>query len=376
MESARIGIIVPAYNAERHLSACIKSILSQTYRQFLLIIIDDGSTDDTVIISDNFAKKDDRIRVIHQKNQGSTVARNVGIQYAYKRLDPNSYVCFCDADDCLPDDALQIMLNATLIAENVDMVCGMWKKKIGWVTIKESSIPPCLRITQPRTYDHEQIINNLYISYFGITDFSGCLWGKLIKISLIYDISLKNNGIKFFADDLSINIKLLPKISKLVIIPNIIYHYRINGGTSKFMIHFFDDCLTLYHLKLNMMQEYSMPQDAEYFTKVELKNMLSTWLHMCSNQGGYSNDDLLKEIIRSCNIPEVVESVTYLQKQRPGSAGFTQWVINKQYEQILINITHEKKFKKIKRIYRRLLKFFNNSSPVPRPQVNKDNRTT
>ena len=82
MNNPLISIIVPAYNVEQYLTACLSSIERQTYQNFEVILIDDGSIDSTGVICDTVATKDDRFKVIHQKNQGVSVARNIGMRVA------------------------------------------------------------------------------------------------------------------------------------------------------------------------------------------------------------------------------------------------------------------------------------------------------
>lgn len=112
-----VSIIVPVFKAERFLARCIESILEQTYTNFELILVVDGSPDNSGIICDNYAKRDVRIKVIHQKNKGVSAARNAGIELA-----KGEYIYFCDSDDYIDknliNDNLQIIL-----AKNADIVC-------------------------------------------------------------------------------------------------------------------------------------------------------------------------------------------------------------------------------------------------------------
>ena len=89
-----VSVIVPVYNAEVHLSRCIGSILTQSFTGFELILVDDGSTDGSGLICDEYAEKDTRVRVIHQNNAGAAAARNTGIEAA-----TGKYLAFCDSDD-------------------------------------------------------------------------------------------------------------------------------------------------------------------------------------------------------------------------------------------------------------------------------------
>lgn len=89
-----VSIIVPVYNAEKYLSSCIESILNQTYSEFELFLINDGSSDSSAEICNFYAKKDERIKVIHNANHGVSYTRNNGLQLA-----KGEYIIFCDADD-------------------------------------------------------------------------------------------------------------------------------------------------------------------------------------------------------------------------------------------------------------------------------------
>lgn len=102
----KIGIIVPVYNVEKYIAECIESILAQTYTNFRLILVDDGSPDNAGKICDEYAKKDMRITVIHQENAGVTRARAHGVEEA----EDCEFVTFVDGDDTIPDDALDTLL--------------------------------------------------------------------------------------------------------------------------------------------------------------------------------------------------------------------------------------------------------------------------
>ena len=89
-----ISIIIPVYNVEKFLPQCIDSILAQTYKDFELILVDDGSPDGSPAICDSYAQRDERVRVIHQKNAGVSAARNNGIEHA-----KSEWISFVDSDD-------------------------------------------------------------------------------------------------------------------------------------------------------------------------------------------------------------------------------------------------------------------------------------
>ena len=109
-----ISVIVPVYNTEKYLKACLESVQKQSYMNFELLLIDDGSSDGSGAICDFFANNDSRIRVFHTNNRGVSYARNLGLTYAR-----GSYVMFVDSDDELPNNAIE-----SLISETADFTVG------------------------------------------------------------------------------------------------------------------------------------------------------------------------------------------------------------------------------------------------------------
>ena len=102
----QVTIIIPIYNTERYLKRCLESVISQTYSNLEIILVDDGSTDNSGIICDNYAKKDTRIRVIHQRNSGVSIARNVAID-----ISQGEYIKFVDSDDTMDAFAIEKMIS-------------------------------------------------------------------------------------------------------------------------------------------------------------------------------------------------------------------------------------------------------------------------
>ena len=120
MNDVKISVIVPIFNAEKYLDSCINSVLEQTYSNWELILIDDGSTDKSGIIADEYKRRDTRIHVIHQENAGVSSARNRGLDVA-----SGDYISFLDADDEFTPDCLEKLMNAA-IRSNVDIVAAKY----------------------------------------------------------------------------------------------------------------------------------------------------------------------------------------------------------------------------------------------------------
>ena len=114
----KITVLVPVYNMGKYLRVCFDSILAQTYKNFELLVIDDGSTDESPAICDEYAKKDARVRVIHTENQGQDMARNTGLDNT--RTD---YIAMVDSDDCVNCHFLEILTDA-MDKTGADMVYG------------------------------------------------------------------------------------------------------------------------------------------------------------------------------------------------------------------------------------------------------------
>lgn len=124
------SIIIPVFNSEKYLRKCLKSVLKQTYSEFEVIIIDDGSTDSSPIILDKYAKKDSRIQVYHVKNEGVTKARKIGVS-----LTKGDYVIFIDSDDTINCELLSNIERTLKKFPNIDMIrfrCKMINDKPGF----------------------------------------------------------------------------------------------------------------------------------------------------------------------------------------------------------------------------------------------------
>ncbi|MFR2551722.1 MAG: glycosyltransferase [Clostridioides difficile] len=117
----KISIIVPVYNVEKYLEKCVRSILAQTFTDFELILVDDGSLDSSGAMCDQFAEQDQRVKVIHKENGGLSDARNAGIELA-----TGEYLGFVDSDDYIADDMYEL-LYTNIVKEDADLsICGIY----------------------------------------------------------------------------------------------------------------------------------------------------------------------------------------------------------------------------------------------------------
>ena len=132
----KVSIVIPVYNRKNFLTVCIKSLLAQSFEDFEICLVDDGSTDGTGLLCDELAEKDTRIRVLHVQNGGAAYARQKGVELA-----TGEWVVFVDSDDTMPADALQRLFQAT--SEDTDIVVGFCRKKRLWGVNRLS--PACYR---------------------------------------------------------------------------------------------------------------------------------------------------------------------------------------------------------------------------------------
>ncbi len=218
----KFSIIVPVYNVEKYLSKCLDSLVNQTYSNIEIICINDGSTDNSLQILENYAQKDNRIKVINQENQGVSVARNNGIDNA-----TGDYILFVDADDWLEFNACDV-LNKSIKKDSTELVI-FWHYDI-INEQKKSSLP---QIKQYNLCNREFYLLENYTSVANYIPLL-TLWNKLFKRSFIEQHHLRFvKGLDWFEDGIFIMqyFQLNPKI---IIIDNILYNYVYsrNGSLS------------------------------------------------------------------------------------------------------------------------------------------------
>lgn len=175
MQKGVISVIVPVYNVSGFIKSCIDSILSQSYRNFELILIDDGSNDGSDIICDMYAAIDNRIKVIHKKNEGVSIARNVGLNIA-----SGEWITFVDADDNLGKDSLQVWISNAK-KYNTDIVVSLNKINLN-INGTEYIIP------SKRIRDNCISAKSTYSILQTIIDLGMSIWGKLFHSTILKTI--------------------------------------------------------------------------------------------------------------------------------------------------------------------------------------------
>lgn len=204
----KISIILPVYNVDKYLRKCIDSILNQTYKNFELIIIDDGSTDNCPSICDEYKLLDNRIQVIHQENKGLSAARNVGID-----LSIGKYITFIDSDDYIDNKYLEI-LHKLIVENKADMaVCDK-------IIVNDKEKETNKLITN---YNNEIIdVEEAYMRMFKCNGIGFNVWSKLYKTNIVKKIKFPKG--KLYEDIFVIN-KIMSSVKKIIVTNYNGYYY-------------------------------------------------------------------------------------------------------------------------------------------------------
>lgn len=208
-----LSIIVPIYNTEKYLGKCIDSILNQTYRDYELILVDDGSTDRSPAICDYYAGKDQRIKVIHKKNRGVMCARKAGLMVSC-----GEYISFVDSDDWMEPDFYSIFMNCCQSTQaDIIVASGYQEEKFCDGKVQNRKVQIRLRQGTYHKWEIKPMLENDIIQ--------PALWLKLFKRELISkNIGLIDNRV-FLGEDRLCSYACMLDAESLVILSNYLYHY-------------------------------------------------------------------------------------------------------------------------------------------------------
>lgn len=346
----KVYVLIPVYNVEKVVGDCFDSLIAQTYTNWEAIVVDDGSTDKSSDICDEYAELDSRIKVIHQKNGGLSMARRTAVNNV---SDNNSYLYFLDSDDIIPNNSIKIMID---IAEkyDCDLVSGSFTKFIN--TKKTGFTTDLNKASNLKITEHSTIVKDLYRGFFGYGSFSVSLVSKLYKTDYFKKIYSKITQWPFyFGEDLNVTIRLVPEANRIATIDNIVYFYRYGGGTNKFIKSFVDDCILLYHVKKEHADKYGVSDYYKGLIEIEMKNLALHYLVMCIRTKTFPHGRIDDEIEYILNIPEFFNAIKSIPIKTlaydPSEIqGFTQACIAKDTATV-------KKLAKKKANEKRLLRF-------------------
>jgi glycosyltransferase involved in cell wall biosynthesis len=234
-----ISVIVPVYNVEKYLSKCIDSILNQTIKNLEIILVDDGSLDNSGKICDDFSKTDNRIIVIHKENGGLSSARNAGLEIA-----KGNYIGFVDSDDWLDENMYELLLDL-LKATNSDISCCKFFR-----TADEKEKAPCVDNEIIKSFNNIDGLGNFYTDLYTQTVVA---WNKLYKRELFDNVTYPVGKIH---EDEGTTYKLFYKANKITYTNRPLYYYRVtpNSITTRKFNKKRLDILDVYDEKIKFMR--------------------------------------------------------------------------------------------------------------------------
>lgn len=206
-----VSVILPVYNVEEYLCKCVDSVLAQTYRNLEVILVDDGSMDNSSKLCEEYAKKDNRIKVIHQKNGGLSAARNTGIKIA-----KGKFLSFVDSDDWVAPRFIELMIK-TIQEKKVD-ICA-----VGYFFVDPDGIKP-VSISSNKQY--HQVISSKQAIYMGFESLGFYAWNKLYARHLFKDVCYPHGRL---FEDTATTYKLFLQTDTIALCDEPLYYYnRLN----------------------------------------------------------------------------------------------------------------------------------------------------
>lgn len=203
-EMPLVSIIIPVYNVEKYLKRCILSILKQSYSNWELILVDDGSVDSSNLICDNYAKSNNKLRVFHKKNGGVSSARNIGLNYAQ-----GQWITFIDSDDWVDSDYLCRLVSC--IQDDVDLIVSGYESECG----TDCNV----------SADYSKLISGKTACYT-------VPWGKLYRASIIADNRIRFLEEMRLGEDAVFLYTYMTYSRQVRLIEDIGYHYNIEAVSS------------------------------------------------------------------------------------------------------------------------------------------------
>ncbi|MBO0472991.1 glycosyltransferase family 2 protein [Enterococcus ureasiticus] len=296
---AKVSIIIPIYNVEDHLKKSIQSALDQTFIDFELIAVNDGSTDDSPVILANMAEMDSRIKVIDQSNQGVGGARNTGLSVA-----KGEYIYFADADDYLEKDLLEKVIDATDNRE-INLIV------FGYKMIKNEKVFKTRTIKDK----HFARTNQDFAEFFGEhneTIDMNSLWNKLYRRDFLSKNELWFSD-KKIGEDAFFNYEIYETIDKVLFLDEVLYNYVIQRDGSA-MSAFqgeqkIKDKISVMELRQTLLKKWGLPKLNSDILYINI--IFSEVLSLSNSNESTDKKKLLREYLTNQYIYELIHVIEY-----------------------------------------------------------------
>ena len=306
MEKELISVIVPVHNIEQYLPKCLECIERQTYRNLEIILVDDGSTDGSGKICDEYAARDSRARVIHQANKGLWATRNAGQDEAH-----GDYLWFPDGDDYFHYDFLRLMHAAITDGEGYDLaICGM--------KTTTHSHESCDHVFQGQWTVHTSV--SLFPRVFTDAPWPN-VWNKLYRTSSIHDLKARPYR---FAQDLDFNIRVFIQIKTVVHTEEALYYWVQHGRQISRKANYFELFPGMFYR--NYME---LPQEREPYHHILLDQLYRKMVPYKARSAKTAlqksrfeeckryYDDTISDYLKEKNIPNAVKAKYILTYRLP-----------------------------------------------------------
>ena len=256
-ENPLISIIVPVYNVISYLPQCIDSLLEQTYKNIEVILVDDGSTDGSECLCDQYAEKDNRVKVIHQKNQGLGPARNTGIRTA-----KGSWLGFVDSDDHPEKEMFAQLLQSALQANAQIAVCGYYE-----------DYPDFSRSCPAKKIAPVLSAEETFCEAIAEDSFESFMWNKLFQKELWEKIRFPDSKQPY--EDIAVFYRILNGVTTVAYISSALYHYRQRQESLTHGKQFNKNRMILFDYYRRLL-EYSKNRNGSYEAAIRTAMLLNS----------------------------------------------------------------------------------------------------
>ena len=303
MNEVKVSVIVPVYNAQNFIEDCVMSILNQTFKDIELILVDDGSKDNSLEICKMLADQDERVMVFHQENGGSSSAKNAGLKIA-----KGDYVAFCDADDTLDNEYIENLYKGVAL-HNADVCVG----NAAFTNVEDS------KVVSRRTVNMTSGIFSLkefmaYYPEYMPNAVIGAPWNKLYRRSIItknsicFNTNIRNN------EDTHFNYEFLVKCKTVYVSESPYYNYMNRVGVASASRNFIPNLFDIYVVTYKKAIDFLKAADS-YNENILFQNQYFIGLvigainGIVSGKNNLSKKEKIEQIKTICSNEEVKKAI-------------------------------------------------------------------
>lgn len=314
----KVSIIVPVYNAEKYLSRCLDSLVEQNLSDIEIIVVNDGSSDSSIKILEEYRQKDNRIKIIHKTNEGVSSARNLGVELAV-----GEFIGFVDSDDWVDKEMYEVLYD-TAIEESADIIMCTYIREFG-----SHSKEKIFNLPRKISYNDEEVKTNIMRRLIGpvneeianpeLLDAWGTVWTKLYRTDLIKRNNLTFSDLREIGtnEDSLFNILAAFHAQSFIFLNTPYYHYwRDNNSsvTSGFKPYLIEQWFNLYNKIGSLIEEHKLDVNFQIALNNRIcLNILGLGFNTISKGNNTSSLMKIKKINTILNDPRIIRSFKQLE---------------------------------------------------------------